>query len=232
MLTVVLCKWARIPTGHQLPHVCDYTADHVVTMCSMLSRHLTLPHRVLLLTDDPRDEQRVDCEVAPMFPPLPAGGCFHRLELFGDHVRPLVGDRFAWIDLDCVITGNVDHVFGIDADFAIKRYDYPDRPAQLYNGALCLMDTGSRRHVWEAFDPVDSPAAVKRARDAKAVVGSDQAWISMMLGPGERTWGPEVGVHEAMLVGNNLPSDARLVFFSGPRDPSQFSYGWVNEHYR
>jgi hypothetical protein len=107
------------------------------------------------------------------------------------------------------------------------------------------MKPGARSEVWTEFDR--NPAvAIARAR---RYIGTDQAWIGECLGPSEETWGPEDGVYNYKhdLVrgahakyGPNatvpLPTNARLVFFTGPVDPSQRETQeqspWVLDHWR
>ena len=242
MITIACWKWKRIPTGHQLPNVCDYTADHVNTLQGMLERNLTIDHRFVCITDEP---EGIHGETIPIWELYEAGGCYHRLRAFGEGMGDLLGPRFAWIDLDCVITGNVDHLFGIDNDFAINRYPYEGRPFQFYNGGLVVMDAGCRKLVWELFDPRESPARVAQLNAQKKVIGTDQAWISLVLGDGERTFDKRDGVYEAMTLDRMIrkrrrtdiqhaepPEDAAIVFFSGPRDPSRGGLPWVRRYYR
>lgn len=229
MITVACWKWRRIATGHQLPHVVDYTAEHVHRLRDMVQRNTTVEHQFVCITDDP---EGLDCETLPLWNTLEAGGCYHRLKAF-DPEFDLLGDRFAWIDLDCVITGNIDHLLEVDADFAIHRYAYNNRPLQRYNGGLLVMNRGARRQVWETFDPVDTPKLIARLNHNQRVVGSDQAWISLVLGQNERKLGPADGVYEvAHLRDKPLPGNACAVMFSGARDPSASNLPWVKEHYR
>lgn len=227
--TICTWKWTRPTHGHQLPHVCDYSAEHVNTWARMVRRHATAGHRIVCITDDPAGI--TECETVPMPAPVhPGGGCFHRLWEFSEDARTVLGDRFCRMDLDCVITGNIDHIVGAAEDFRINRYLYHDKPLQYYNGALLAMDTGARRQVWERFRPA-SVHHVKTANRKRLVIGSDQAWISMRLGPDEATFGPETGVYEAAVIGSTLPADACIVFFSGARDPSERAFDWVDRFY-
>jgi hypothetical protein len=238
VIAVVCWKWRRIPTGHQLPHVCDYTPDHVHTLQRMVARHTTVPHRFLCVTDDPCG---LECETLPLWDTLEAGGCYHRLRMF-DPDFDAFGERWTSIDLDCVVTGNIDHLLRPDADFAIHRYAYGGRPLQHYNGGLITMTRGARPQVWEQFHAQESTALMRRRNDLGVLIGSDQAWISHVLGPGERTFGPSDGVHEMLGLQRRqnrtvqdpmrLHWDTRLVMWSGPRDPSQSDLPWVKEHYR
>ena len=231
MITVACWKWRRIPTGHQLPSVCDYTPAHVHTLQAMIARNTTIPHRFVCITDDP---EGLECETIPLWEVYEAGGCYHRLRAFDPGIRDLLGERFAWIDLDAVIVGGLDGILGVDADFAINGYVYGNRPGQHYNGAIVVMDAGARPQVWERFDPVESPRVIQALNRDKTLIGSDQAWISHALGPGERAFDRRDGVYELLSLPSQetLPDDARIVLFSGPRDPSQSDLPWVKEHYR
>lgn len=218
-------KWSRNTTGYQLPAVCDYTADHVNTLGRMLERHLTIPYEFVCITDDPTG---IEYRTIPLWDKCRhLGGCYNRLYAFSEDMT-LLGDRFALIDLDVVITGNCDHIFSIDADFAMHEYTYPDRPNQHYNGSLIVMDRGARHQVWDEFDPDSTPQAI--AAD-ETRIGSDQKWISTVLGKGEQRIGTEHGVYEALRIRDALPTDAAMVFFSGPRDPSKARHGWIRQHY-
>lgn len=232
-ITVVIWKWKRIKTGHQLPHVADYGAKHVNTFASMLSRKATVPYRLVCITDDPTDITREVVDIIPLWDVFEAGGCFHRLKVFDPAVRELLGPRFVWIDLDCVLVGNIDPLLTLPHDFVINKYDYTDKPQQWYNGSFVMMNAGARRQVWDRFHPIDSPLAVKHLNESKQKVGSDQAWISHVLGPGEKTVGPSDGIYDVVKIGPNLPPDARIVFFSGPRDPSRMmDLPWVKRHWK
>jgi len=241
-LTIACFKWRRSAGGHVLPHVCDYTAEHVNILQRMLARHLTIPYRMVCITDDP---EGVGCETIPLWDKCSElGGCFNRLYAFSPDMRGVLGQRFALIDLDVVITGNCDHIFGLHGDFIIHRYQHDNCKRQYYNGSLMIMDAGARAAVWNSFR---GQASVDSMRGDKSRIGSDQKWISTVLGPGERTLGQEVGIFEALRIGGRLPTTAPtwtkremipahpvaacMVFFSGARDPSCREHGWVRQHY-
>ncbi len=253
MITVVCWKWQRSTTGHQLPNVGDYTLRHVHTLQSMIARNTNVPHRFVCCTDDPRG---LDCETVPLWPEwAELGGCYRRLRMFAPDFT-LFGKRWLSIDLDTVITGNIDHLLEMDAPFAIHRYAYSGHPQQHYNGGLILMNQGARPQVWERFDPEKTPLEIAELNRARKLIGSDQAHISRVLGDGEVSIGPRDGVMEFMALpdvrkqrrrfrGNRapgyveppmppptLPGNARMIMFSGPRDPVQCALPWVQEHYR
>lgn len=64
-------------------------------------------------------------------------------------------------------------------------------------------------------------------------IGSDQAWISHVLGWGEKTWGPEDGVVWWDSQRNHLAPDWRVMFFPGtPKPWDVTSDAWVELNWR
>lgn len=232
--TVVLWKWKRNQTGHQLPNVCDYGADHVNIMCRMIRRNTTLPVRIVVITDNPIGITEADHVTRLPVPVMESGGCYHRLiefsAMFADVIQ---AESFIRFDLDAVIVGNIDHLIQCDDTFRINRYMYNDKPLQFYNGALVNMHCGWHRDVWDRFRPEVSPLRIDDLKRRRLLVGSDQAWISYRLGPACKTFGPEHGIYEAAIIGDGaLPRNACVVFFSGARDPSMATQEWVRENWR
>lgn len=230
MLTFVCWKWRRSATGHQLPSVCDYTARHVNTLQRMLARHVRIPHRLVCLTDDPAG---VECETWPV-PETYAelGGCYRRLWMFSPEAGDVLGERFVSIDLDVVLMGDCSHLADRSEPLVMNQYHRRERdPDQYYNGGLMLIEAGARSQVWEEFDPVRSPAMVAQGRRAGICIGTDQAWIRIVLGKGEARYTEADGVYEGRTIPIAPPPDARLVLFAGRRDPSCDVRPWVRENW-
>ena len=224
--------WKRVTTGFRLPAVCDYGPAHVARHKRAFERHLKIPHEYLCITDSPELVPE-GIRTIPLWDKCrDLGGCFNRLFIFSPEMREIIGPRFACVDLDCVVTADVTDIFSRKDDFIINRYvPFPGTESdkdQMYNGSLILMDAGARRKVWDRFDPRTSPARIAGQR---MVVGSDQAWIRIVLGRHEWTVGPEDGIYEARNIGANLPENARMVFFSGRRDPSLSPHEWVKRNW-
>jgi hypothetical protein len=234
--SVVVWKW-RNP-GYRS----KFTAEHVNTMRRMVARHYDRPHRFVCITDD---SSGIDSsvEVVPLWDdhaeipnPTWAHGpsCYRRLRAFAPEFADIAGRRFVSIDLDVVIVGDLVPVWDRPEDFVI--YD-PEMRGFRYNGSMWLMTAGTRRRVWDRFDPETSPA-LTRARGLK---GSDQAWIHYVLGDGEATWRRRDGVlsyspHVLRDHGGNLPKSARVVMFHGKPDPWEVSGAprnrWVRRYYQ
>lgn len=229
MLKVVCFLWKRIATGYQLPAACDYDWKHVEILQAMVKRHLKIPHEFICITDHPNPPESI--KTLPIWDKCRnLGGCFNRLYAFSEDMQEIIGGRFVMIDLDCVIVREITPLFDVEDDFKINEYAHEDRD-QYYNGGLILMDPGARRQIWDQFDPEKSPEILK---SLDYVVGSDQAWIRYVLGKGESRFTEGDGVYNfTKLIRNQLPGNARMVFFAGKRDPSTSRHiGWVRDHWR
>jgi len=229
MLTVVTFLWKRNHRGYQLPAVCNYTANHVNIFERMLSRHLSIPYELVCITDMP---DGVNCRTIKLWNKCKElGGCYNRLYVFSQNMRELLGPRFACVDLDCVITGNVNHIFSRQEPFIINRYIENAKNRQKYNGSFFMMDAGVHDDVWSTFDFQHSATLMAEMAIRGEVVGSDQAWISHKI-KNAVTVGIEDGIYNARQIGNHLPRNAAIVFFPGPRDPTQNEHHWIGPHYQ
>lgn len=228
MLTVVTWKW-NCP-GYRS----TFEAVHVNSLRDQFRRHLATPHRFVCVTDDPTG---VQCETIPIWPsPLKTPidpkkpNCYVRLWAFSQEARELFGDRFVSVDLDAVVTGPLGPLLNRPEDFVIWGYTHPTTP---YNGSMWLMSAGARAHVWDRFDPARTPDEARRA----GFGGSDQAVMSLFLGPGEARWGTEDGVYgyrNHLRRDPSLPRNARLVFFHGRLKPwtseARNKCRWIDKH--
>ena len=234
MLKVVCFKWQNERKGYSLPSMSvlgQYTAKHVNKLYHEVTQHLSIPHEFICITDDPTG---VECKTIPLWNKCKAlGGCYNRLYIFSEDMRELIGERFVCIDLDVAVTGSLDELFSRQEDFIINQYhgNGHDFLEQRYNGALIMMSAGCRSQVWEQFEQDDSPQIMQQEFDARRRIGSDQAWISYVLGKGEAVFSESDGVFEFRKVQEDNRRDTRLVFFAGRRDPSLMTSGWVRQYW-
>lgn len=231
MLNFVCFKWERNKAGFQLPSVCGYTPHHVNVLRNMLERHVKIPHRLICVTDnvDGIDSRVVTVPLWDTYKHL--GGCFNRLWVFSKEAGKLFGDRFVCIDLDCVIVSDCTSLFDRKEDFIINSYNPTtgDKIDQHYNGSMFMLNAGARSELWNDFNEKVTPQALENNPNC---IGTDQAWIRHRLGKGEARWGNDDGVYEARQIGHYLLPSAKIVFFSGRRDPSQNQFKWVGKHWR
>lgn len=234
MLSVVTFKW-NVP-GYRV----HYTAEHANILRRMVARHYPGAHRFFCVTDD---AEGLDPDIVPI--PLwgdfaemtnPHGpaypSCYRRLRMFAPEAAETFGERFVWLDLDCVITGDLAPVW--DRPEPIVLWGRTN-PTTHYNGSMLLHRAGTRPELWNEFNPLVSPLLAQRARQ----FGSDQGWISYRLGPDEPIWGKGDGVYSfhqhLRSQGGRLPDNARIVFFHGkfqdPWDEQMQRIDWIRENY-
>lgn len=229
-LTVLTWYWK------QLNGRTNYTEEHVAIWADMVRRHLSMDHRLAVVTDLPIDIEGVDI----IDPPREFEGvklptwdihagkqlpqCLRRIAMFAPDAAETFGERFVSMDLDCIIAEPLDPLFDRPHDFMMYRGTTDARP---YNGSMVMMTAGCRSRVYTEFTP-------ERAIEAgKKFLGSDQAWISHVLGWGEATWGPEDGVVWWGSSRNYAAPEWGLMFFPGTPKPWELlGDSWVAQHYR
>ena len=235
MLSVVCWKWKP-------PEFYDrkFDAEAVNTLYRMVRRNYREPFRFICFTDDPAGILgHIQCEPIPVdFSDLesPLGvhypSCYRRLAAFGPAFADIVGERFVSLDLDCVIVGRLEPLWGRREDIVFWESQVPNQP---YNGSMWLHRCGTRQQVLLDFHPLLSPKVSRQ----HGFVGSDQAWFSYKL-PGEATWTRDDGVvawrTHCRNRGWQLPPNARIVFFQGDESPwdehVQKRARWIKEHYK
>jgi len=235
--TVICWKWAPAP-GYRS----TFGPETVNVLAAMVRRHYRHQHRFVCVTDQP-DGIDSSVEILPAWNdyaavPSPHGrnnpSCYRRLRLFHPDAAQWFGERFVSLDLDVVITDDLDPLWNRDEDVVFWGDTNP-LPGSHYNGSMQLIRAGSRPQVWTEFDQFTSPQASYKAKS----FGSDQGHISRILGPGEAKWTQADGVYSYRnhIAPDNhrLPANARVVVFHGHRDPwdsyVQMHCPWVRQHW-
>jgi hypothetical protein len=225
LLTVVLWLWGQGSTGAGWRPV--YNAERVNIAARMIRANLSLPHRIVCITDMPKGVK--ECDTVPLWDshptlrPIREGGtlgagkpnCFRRLVMFHpEHRLNLLGSsHMLHIDLDAIVTGSLDALIS-EHDFRIM-HGY--RVAK-YNGSMWMLRGEAERQVFDTFDPHTAPALIKAA----GYVGSDQGWISLKV-DNAATYGPKDGCYQYMRLAGldqiRIPHGMRVCFFAGGRKP-------------
>ena len=216
----------------------DFTAEHVSIWASMVRRNLSMPHEIACVTNIPEGIDKSIRIIAPpgefegLETPNWKGGrpnCYRRLAMFRRDAAKTFGKRFVSMDLDCVIGGALDPLFDRKDDLVIYNGTAEGRP---YNGSMVMMTAGCRPQVYEHFSEQGAIEASSK------FVGSDQAWLAHVLGPGEKTWSEEDGVYwyGPRYRRDSVTKRPRLLFFPGkvkPWDVSRYYRDpFVKTHYR
>lgn len=222
-----------------------FSVSDVAKLAAGVRRNLKQPHRILCMVDhlDRESVEGVGYRIIEYPALTKIKGCYARLRLFDPHwhfmreINP--GERIVNIDLDTVITGELDTLFDRPEPFVIMQGGNASNPCK-FNGALQMIRAGAHPEVWNDFS-VEAASKVPFYE-----FPDDQGWIWHKL-PNAAGWkcGVQSGVFVfrkpgwpsfggKMKVGSDdLPKGARLVTFSGERSPEKYKHlDWVKENWR
>ena len=230
-LTVATYFWndpARASRGYSFNH------DHVRILRNMVERNLTLPHRFVCVTDDKIE----GIETVPLdWNKHVPGTIFMRLMQHNPKIASILGKRILSLDLDIVITRNIDHIAGRTEDIVLWRNpNFPQPRRAFYQSSVQLFNVGARPQLWNEFDPRETPKWVNWRFG-----GAEQAWISERLEWDEAYFDASHGIYGAGRLGGNgvyseLPENACIVSFPGAREPGQKEvqekHPWVARLYK
>jgi hypothetical protein len=238
MLTVLTYLWHDPNGKHNAKY--RYGADDVRLLRKMVRRHLTVPHDFAVVTDMAEAfAYDIDIRViAPRMETHVPGTCFRRLFTFHPDGREIFGKQVLQLDLDSVITGNLDALAARPENLVMWRnptrlpWNNPAKPGRCcYNTSCLLHRPGTMPNIW--WDFLNGPR-----------FGHDDQWhLSGLLGP---NWpyfdGENDGVYRVARpdtpgsgVDGVLPENARIVFFTGSEgkwfEPHiQAANPWIAEH--
>lgn len=197
-----------------------YTAKHVNTLARMLRDNISVPYRLVCITDDPAGI--TECETFPLweddtgiFVGVNRPNCFLRLKIFSEEMKEHFGDVVVSIDLDTVILGDITHIISDTADIKLAK-----GTVSKYNGSFFLHRTGMYTKLWSALTKhAPDQIAKYEMKTGTANVGSDQAWMSMNL-ENAPVWDTADGFYfYRRISGEPTPDNALIVFFPGQIKP-------------
>ncbi len=221
-----------------------YGEHYVKRLAAAVNRNLRQEHRFICFTDGPRHLPGYVTDTnlpgitqyqIPNMELTAKPGCFVRLRLFDPWLQEKVnikpGDRVVNLDLDLVVTGELDSLFDRDDDFTILQGINTTNPCPM-NGSVWMLKAGARPDVWSDFS-LENYAKFNVPFHA---FPDDQGWFHYKM-PDAGAWGPEVGVYGFKKLGwpsgDALPEGARIVAFPGWRDPGKFEHlKWVKTNWR
>jgi hypothetical protein len=221
--------------------------------------------RIVCLTDRPPDWYKAQCDALgvvelplwpelpglvmsglPAYPHLPAvrgtPNCYRRLKIFDPVTQESLGiapgDIILSMDLDGVVMGSIkDLLAPMLAPDSQVNFMGMEGKASLIHGALFAVRAGTCRHVWETFDPKTSHHRLRHPpRGVTRYVGSDQAWLSTVLGNTVPLWKEDHGTwafgrHQHLLKPSH---QVTYMSFAGPEKPRgaqcALHLPWVHAH--
>jgi hypothetical protein len=213
-----------------------YDENHVRKLAAGVRRHYRADYRFVVFSERALSLPK-PIEVFSIWDlDLIGRGCFCRLRMFDPAWQSVYGfdDRIVSLDLDVVITGDLDGVFDRKESFLILQKVNSANPNP-FNCSVMMLRAGQHAEVWSDF-------TIEKATAAREKLGfgfpDDQGWLWDKL-PNAAGWhgGKDSGVYGFQKPGwpggPGLPSDARIVAFFGWRKPEQFtSLPWVAMHWR
>lgn len=160
-------------------------------------------------------------------------GCLARIRMFDaewqERIGAKPGDCIVNIDIDCVITGPLDHLFDGRYHFTIMQGFNTTNPCP-FNGSLWMFRAGEHHDVWNDF----GPEAHHRFNVPVHAIPDDQGWLHYKF-PKAKAYTPRDGVYcfkkKTWETKLELPKNACVVAFPG-RDPAKYQeLKWVKDNW-
>lgn len=225
MNTVLCMKWGTV-----------YGPEYVTKLASMVGRNLTLPHRFICLTDDPAGiAPEVECRPIPAIElgSTPDFSGWRKIASFSPALNDLPGD-ILFLDLDLVVTGNIDCFFEHPGAFCIIE-NWTQMGRGVGNSSVYRFTSGGDfNHIFDDFQSRVEEVVTGYSNEqtyisqvAKTVTFWPDAWCRSFkrhcLPGGLRNW----------FQTPRLPSGARIVVFHGhPKPPDAARGVWPDRPLR
>jgi hypothetical protein len=216
MSTVLCMKWGK-----------PYGPEYVNRLRSMVRRNLTLPHRFVCLTDDRSGiDPDIECRPLPVIdlPGVPSFSGWRKLSSFSPELNDLAGP-ILFLDLDLVITSNIDGFFTYPGEFCIIK-NWTQMNQGIGNSSVYRYELPKHNFVFKDWQ--------QRAREIPTQHRNEQIYLSRIAKP--LTWWPESwcrsfkrhclpGGPLNWFVSPRRPEDARIIVFHGDPKPPDAARG-------
>lgn len=203
MINVVCVKWGTM-----------YGADYVNNLFKAVSRHSTVPFKFHCFTEDSSDVLD-DVKIHP----LPEGieGWWNKLYLFSSDID--ITGRIVFMDLDVLITSNIDDILLCDETFvAFRLWLETNKTADKISSAFMSWEAGKHTYLWDEFIAnkdaiIDNNVYKNKFRTS---IG-DQGWIDFRQ-KDRKYWQelfPKRFVNFVFDCDDGLPEGASVVTYEG-----------------
>jgi len=198
---IIAClKW-----GHKYP------SEYVNILADMVARSTTKPHKFVCFTDDP---EGIDPHIHTEALPGELKGWWNKLWLFK---KGVLEGRVLFLDLDTIITGNLDPFLEYSGDFALLRDFYRDG-----YGSGVMVWNGDHSHIWDDYVKAGYPV----------LSGGDQAWIENYDAQLLQDLYPGKIVSYKVHAREWPPDGASIVCFHGNPNPHDYPSKWIEQVWR
>lgn len=203
----------------------EYGVGHVHVLSKMLERHGG--HELVCVTDDQEVQFKSVRKISMPLAVSNLGGYYPKLWLWSETLQRLVGARrFASIDLDVVVTGNL-----AECDTGEPLLFWRDAAGrEPYNTSLVFLNAGQGFDVWRRW-PL---ANLENVKAAYPYWTGDQSWVAWVLGGGCAAFADRGVVQYRPEHRNAQPANMRAAFMCGPYDPCKEATksSWVEREWR
>ena len=231
MIDIVCFSW-----GLKFPN------SYVNNLYRSVQRNTTVPHRFICYTDRP---EGIECETRPFLVDLPVW--WYIIGLTNpqhDHTEKVV-----YMDLDTIITGNIDDILNMDKPFAtISDFGWP---AGLQT-AWIMWDRATRDKVWQHFTSKYQPKDYPNLDCDYTRWGGTNQFLEECMGvvrinknskPALPDCPPVVRLQtefpgacvsykaQGLAGKTSLPEGVKMVFFHGKPMPHEVGEQWMKEHW-
>lgn len=202
----------------------DFTVDYVLRLKNMIARNTTVPYKFVCLTDieiDPKICKSIKLKHN-------YDRWWSKIELFRPDITS--AGRIVYIDLDTVITGNIDNFLTATSDFiALRPWNKRNQQAGLCaSGLMAFKNNGAFSFVYDQFSP----------ENINQYSRGDQEYITKALDRNKQSpifWQdivPGIYSYKRHCREQRLPKDARIVCFHGRPRPHTVNDPWVMANWR
>lgn len=231
MIDIVCFKWGP-----------KFTADYVNKLHNAVKRNTTIEHRFICYTDDPAG---VECETRPFLIDLPVW--WYIIGLTNpEHEH---NDKLVYMDLDTIITGNIDHILSLDKPFAtISDFGWTSGLQTAY----IMWNKAVRDSVWKYFTTKYQPKDYPNLDCDYTRWGGTNQFLEECMGVVRINKNPIPAIESAppvVRLQNVFPGECvsykaqhlqntqqldkqiKMVFFHGKPQPHEVDNAWLKEHW-
>lgn len=202
-----------------------YNTTYVKALARGIKVNSTLPYKFWCMTDTPFKFPGVN--ILSLRLNLP--GWWSKVEVWNPSLAGILG-RALYIDLDTLVTGNIDNILGYDGDLCLQRdFAFLDCPSiPIVNFAPKAM-----KPVWDVFHK-DPERWMREGDKCIAPHFGDQILVSKALKvPLECDYWQDILAGEIVSYRfecrNHLPPEARLVSCHGLPKPHEIKEPWFRQ---
>lgn len=221
MIQVVCVKWGDL-----------YSADYVNKLYRGVARNTTLPFRFTCYTEDPSGIIP-EVRIQPFIFDLP--GWWNKLYLFSQQAA--LPGRIFYLDLDTVITKNIDVHMKFNGTFAILRDFYAKKNPKLnkhFGSGLMSWEGGWGEQIWKNF--MTNPKGNQRGHGH-----GDQGWLMKQVSLDDVTFWQDIAPPNQTIDSYKVnvrdneeilgPNTSILCFHGEPRPHKIEDLSWMKEHW-